>query len=108
MEPIQLTVSCATAAEAEDIMNQAVQSGLAASGQTWPIQSCYRWKGEVIIANEHVLLLKTLDIHFDAISMVIRSTHSYEVPSIMAIPISKCGPDYLDWLLGSTSVPQAV
>ena len=103
MKLVHLTVSCATAAEAEQIMQEALNARLAACGQTWPIKSCYRWKDEVVHAAEHILLLKTIDSHFDAICKLIRSLHSYDLPSIMTVPVEECEPEYLDWILDSTS-----
>ena len=106
MKPIEITVTCSTAEEARSIMRAVVEKRLAACGQTWPIDSCYRWDGEVAYDNEHVLLMKTVDTHFDAICGVIQVMHSYDLPSIVAIPLSDCGPGYLDWLLESTDTPQ--
>ena len=66
-------------------MRVAVERRLAACGQTWPIRSCYRWKGNVVNDEEHVLLLKSVDVHFGAACDVIRSLHSYDLPSIVMI-----------------------
>ena len=103
MKPVEITVTCASAAEADSIMQSLVAKRLAASGQTWPIKSCYRWDGEVVTDDEHVLLLKTIDAHFNEICDIIRSVHSYELPSIVMIPIIDAGRGYMDWLLASTS-----
>lgn len=103
MKPVQITVSCATSAEAKEIMKEVLRLRLAASAQTWPIESSYHWRGQVVNAREHVLLLKTVDIHFDAICAVIQSMHSYDVPSTMMTPIIGCGDYYLEWIMESVS-----
>jgi periplasmic divalent cation tolerance protein len=100
--PIEVTVTCASADEARTIIRAVVEARLAACGQTWPITSCYRWQGDVADGDEHLLLLKTLAVHFDAICEVIRSHHSYELPAIAAIPVSHAGPGYIEWIAGST------
>ena len=83
-------------------MTAVVERRLAACGQTWPIRSCYRWAGKVVDDEEHVLLLKSVDAHFGAVCGVIRSLHSYDLPSIVMIPLEGYGPGYLEWLLEAT------
>ena len=83
-------------------MKAAVERRLAACGQTWPIRSCYRWEGRVVSDEEHVLLLKSVDVHFGAVCDVIRSLHSYDLPSIVMIPLEGYGPGYLEWLSEAT------
>ena len=83
-------------------MQAMVERRLAACGQTWPIRSCYRWEGRVVTDEEHVLLLKSVDVHFGAVCDLIRSLHSYDLPSIVMIPLEGCGPGYMEWLFEGT------
>ena len=103
MIPAQLTVSCATEVEASEIVDEVMHRRLAASAQVWSIDSCYRWKGQVVRAPEYLLLLKTVEAHFDAICDIIRSIHSYDVPSTMIVPIINCEPQYLEWIIESVT-----
>jgi periplasmic divalent cation tolerance protein len=100
--PIEVTVTSASADEAQDIVRAVVEARLAACGQTWPITSCYRWQGEIADDDEHLVVLKTLSVHFDAICEVIRAHHSYELPAIAAIPVSHAGPGYVEWVTDAT------
>lgn len=102
MGPVEITVTCGSAGEAQRIMEAMVERRLAACGQTWPIRSCYRWAGRVVSDEEHVLLLKSVDVHFGAVCDVIRSLHSYDLPSIVMIPLDGYGPGYLEWLSEAT------
>ena len=104
VKPVEVTVSCGTVEEADAIGRSAVERRLAACSQTWPMRSCYRWNGTVVQDHEHVLLMKTVDIHFQELCNLIRSIHSYELPSIVMIPLEGCGPGYLDWLLEAAGV----
>ena len=108
MNPVEITVTCGTVEEASQIMHAVVEQRLAACGQTWPIRSCYRWAGKVVTDEEHILLMKSVDMHFSAVCKVIRLLHSYELPSIVMIPLTGYGPGYLEWLLEATGlqVPQ--
>ena len=99
MKPVEITVTCSSAEEASRIMHVVVERRLAACGQTWPIRSCYRWAGQVVTDEEHVLLMKSVDVHFRAICEVVRELHSYELPSIVMIPLDGYGPGYLAWSL---------
>ena len=98
MTPVEVTVTCASADEADNIIRAALEKRLAACCQTWPIRSCYRWEGKIETDEEHLLLLKTAEEHFEAICELIRSLHSYDLPSIVMIPLAATGPGYLEWL----------
>ena len=104
MKPVEITVTCGSAEEAGRIMHAVVEQRLAACGQTWPIRSCYRWQGGVVTDEEHVLLMKSVDVHFGAICEVIALLHGYELPSVVMIPLTGHGPGYLDWLLEATGL----
>ena len=103
MKPVEITVTCTDEDEALRIMRHAVEHRLAACGQTWPIRSCYRWEEEVVLDREYVLLLKSVDSHFEALCEMIRSLHSYELPSIVMVPLDGTGTGYVEWLVGSTA-----
>ena len=107
VEPIEVKVSCATSEEARSIMADVVGRRLAACGHIWPMQTCYWWGGKVVDDDEYTLLLKTASIHFEAICEAIAARHSYELPSIVAVPLSGVGPGYLQWLMDSTGLSQS-
>ena len=101
--PILVTVSCATADEAQRILHELVGRRLVAAGQTWPVSSCYRWQGNVIGTMEHMLLVKTVSTRFKMVSELIGQLHSYQLPSVVAVPVTDAGPGYQDWLDESIS-----
>ncbi len=103
MNPVEVTVSCTSPEEANAIMQAAVEQRLAACCQTWPIRSCYRWEGKLEQDEEHLVLMKSVDKHFEAVCDLICSLHSYDLPSIVMIPLAATGPGYLEWLEGSVS-----
>jgi len=102
MKPVEIMLTCGSLAEASRIMEAVVEDRLAACGQTWPARSCYRWGDEVVTDLEHVLLIKSVDVNFEAICKVIRRLHSYELPSTVMIALEGTGPGYLEWLLDAT------
>lgn len=67
-----------------------------------PCRSVYRWKGEVQHDEEHPLLIKTTQERYAALEAKIRKSHPYELPEIVAVPIERGLPAYLDWVAGET------
>jgi periplasmic divalent cation tolerance protein len=67
------------------------------------IRSIYRWEGKMCNEGECLLLIKTSAEKFEAIQRRIRLLHSYQVPEIIALPISKGDPEYLAWLQASVN-----
>lgn len=70
-----------------------------------PCESVYRWQGRVENAQEVPLLIKTLEAHYGKVEKTIRQCHPYELPEIIAVPITAGLPAYLDWLASETTNP---
>lgn len=68
-----------------------------------PMTSVYTWEGRTTSGEEHQLLIKTTSTHFDAVQHAIVEEHPYELPEIIAIPIQRGLPAYLQWIDESTS-----
>jgi periplasmic divalent cation tolerance protein len=65
--------------------------------------SVYRWKGAVETATEVPLLIKTRADIYDDVEAAIRALHPYELPEIIAVPIERGLPEYLEWVNTDTS-----
>lgn len=86
-----------------------VQLELAACAQVLPaIESHYRWNGKVESSQEHLLLIKTLRSRWERLALTIRAEHPYEVPQIVAIPITDGLDAYLAWVSASVGGSNAV
>lgn len=68
-----------------------------------PCQSVYRWNNMVETAQEIPLLIKTTRTRYPALEDSIRAHHPYELPEIIAVPINRGLPDYLNWVAAETS-----
>ena len=64
--------------------------------------SIYRWKDAVETAREVPVLIKTRAALYGQIEAAIRSLHSYEIPEIIAVPVDRGLPEYLNWILAET------
>jgi len=67
--------------------------------------SVYRWKGEVERADEVPVLIKTRAARYEELEAAIRELHPYELPEVVAVPIVRGLPDYLDWVAEETAIP---
>ncbi|MEY4592241.1 MAG: hypothetical protein RIR18_1136 [Pseudomonadota bacterium] len=65
-------------------------------------QSVYRWQGKVEQANEVPVFIKTTAARYPELETAIRQLHPYEVPEIIALPISAGLPAYLQWVAHET------
>jgi periplasmic divalent cation tolerance protein len=102
-EYLQVTTTTDSGPAAERIAAEVVSRRLAGCVQIiGPIQSVYRWQGEVERAEEWLLLIKTAADQYTAVEAAIRELHSYEVPEIIAMPITAGSDGYLTWLRDQT------
>lgn len=103
-EAIVVMVTCGNAAEAETIAHKLLEERLVACVNiAGRIRSLFHWEGAVARESESLLLMKTRQECFDALSQRIKELHSYQVPEIIAMPIMVGNPDYLDWIRESTT-----
>ena len=65
------------------------------------VKSFYRWQGNVCHDGEYLLIIKTLDLEYEAVTATIQELHSYELPEILAFNINKGEAGFLDWIAAS-------
>lgn len=84
--------------EAETIASALVAENLAACVNFFPIHSVYRWEAKICQDPEYQLVIKTDLDHFDALAARITALHAYDVPEIIALPITTGSAAYLAWI----------
>src|ERR1041385_9322854 len=90
-------------AAAEQLAERLVEDKLAACVNVLaPCRSVYRWKDAVQHDEEHPLLIKTTPERYPALEQALRAAHPYELPEIIAVPIERGLPGYLDWVAAET------
>ncbi len=97
---IVVLVTCRSAREARRIARTIVARKLAACANliSTPVESIYRWKGNVESAKEFLLVIKTTRKRFAALRNAVQGLHSYDLPEIIALPISDGSRKYLAWI----------
>jgi periplasmic divalent cation tolerance protein len=95
-----------TAADAEWLLaftRRVVEERLAACGHTVAaIRSVYRWDGAVRDEPEARVALHTRASLVPAIVALADAEHPYDVPCVIALPISAGNPAYLEWIVAET------
>lgn len=62
------------------------------------VTSLYTWEGEICVDDEVLLMIKTARSVLDALTSAVSEDHPYDVPEIIALPITAGAEEYLRWL----------
>lgn len=65
--------------------------------------SVYRWRGAIETAEEVPLIIKTRAALFAELEAAIVENHPYELPEIVAVPVVRGLPGYLQWVVAETT-----
>ena len=102
-EFVVVLVTTADAEEGARLGRALVEERLAACANVvGPIRSIYRWQGAVEDAAEHLVLLKARRADVAALEARVRALHSYDVPEVIALPVTTGSAPYLAWLADCT------
>src|SRR3954452_6269475 len=84
---------------ANRIVTELVEAKLAACGNILPpVRSVYRWQGKVESADEVLVIFKVPSDRYPDFEARLRALHPYDVPEIIAFPLTKGLPEYLSWV----------
>jgi periplasmic divalent cation tolerance protein len=87
---------------AHRISQAAVEKRYAACANLVPsVKSIYRWRDQVQQADETLVVYKTSVTCYPDLEEFLLRSHPYEVPEIIALPISAGSAAYLDWVIDS-------
>ena len=104
MEPVLLVMTnVPDAACAEKLAQALLERKLAACVNCLPgVKSFYRWQGAIEEASELSLLIKTTVACYVELQAAIKSLHPYDMPEIIAIPVTHGWEPYLGWVVEET------
>ncbi|PWR72338.1 divalent-cation tolerance protein CutA [Methanospirillum lacunae] len=84
------------------IARELLERRLVACVNITPVRSLYRWEGHLCDEKEDLLIIKTANHCVEDLIVAIRTIHPYEVPEIIALPVSKGFSGYIDWVMNET------
>lgn len=98
--------TCPNQESAVALGTQLVEERLAACVNLVPgLTSIYRWEGTVHRDPEVLLLIKTKADCLDRLTEALSRLHTYDLPEIIAVPITAGLPEYLNWISQCTQPP---
>lgn len=104
---IVIFVTAGSVEQARKIGKTLVEEGqVACCNIVQPVESIFKWQGKLNIENEVLMICKTREDLFTAVEKRVKQLHSYEVPEIIAIPITQGSKSYLDWVVKETETVQ--
>ena len=102
-QTLVVLTTLADAAGARALVRALVESRLAACGTVIPgAVSTYWWDGAVAEEAEVLVLLKTRRERWAALRDALVSAHPYDVPEVLALPVTAGHEPYLDWIARQT------
>lgn len=76
----------------------------AGAHQTTAIRSIYTWDDKIVDRPEARVALHTRVDHVAAIIQRADAEHPYEVPCVVALPITGINPAYANWIIQATQL----
>jgi len=70
-----------------------------------PCNSVYRWQGAIETSCEIPLLIKTTRARYPALEAAVQALHPFEIPELIALPVTHGLAAYLDWVATSVTMP---
>lgn len=102
MRAIVVVTTVGTEEQANLIAREIVARRQAACVNIVPgIRSIYRWKGKICKDGELMLVVKTRESEFEAVTATIRELNSYELPEILSFHVAHGERRFLEWIAGS-------
>ncbi|MFW3382953.1 divalent-cation tolerance protein CutA [Aliarcobacter butzleri] len=102
MKTIIIQTTCSSEEEAENIAKILIEEKFASCVQLSQIKSFYNWDNQFCSDKETLLNIKTRKKHFKKIKSKIKELHSYDVPEIIQLDISKSSKKYLKFIKDNT------
>jgi len=97
--------TCPDKDTAKKLAHLLITKNLAACVNILPgVTSVYSWEGQIESVSEHLLLIKSSKENYSLIEITLFKHHPYEIPEIIALPIDRGLPEYLDWMTTCLSI----
>ncbi|MGE6317017.1 divalent-cation tolerance protein CutA [Shewanella baltica] len=100
---LMVSTTCPNEVQANTLARALVESRIAACVHiSSPIRSIYTWEGKICEEQEFSLQIKCLQSRYSELEQLVLRLHPYQVPEIIAVPVTHGLPAYLDWIKDNT------
>jgi periplasmic divalent cation tolerance protein len=99
---VEIMLTCGSWQEAQAIADALLEDHLVACTEFLPIKSRYWWKQQREEAEEVKLIMQSRVEHFGKVEAIVQKLHSYEIPSLHAVPIAIISEASKLWLTNCT------
>ncbi len=97
-------VTCGSRAEARRVARAILAARAAACVNVLSgLESEYWWQGKIESSREWLLMIKTTRTRMKEVEQVVKQTHSYQVPEILFLPVTRGERNYLRWVRGAVA-----
>ncbi len=91
-----------------EVARELLDAGVAACINCIPgVQSFFHWQGRLEQERECILLIKTTEARFPMLREQVLKAHPYELPEIVAVPVTAGLSGYLQWVRDSLNTDTA-
>ena len=102
-DKVVVFITVGTEQEAENIARVLIERRKAACINIIPkVRSLFWWQDKLDSAEESLLIAKTRASLVPKVISLVKEVHSYEVPEIIALPVTGGNEDYLKWVADET------
>lgn len=101
MKPCLLFLSCKNNNEADTISTCLLKKRLVVCAKKTSINSSYLWKNKIETAKETLLIMDSIEENFKKIDREVKKIHSYDIYTLLVIPVEKINKKALNWLKNS-------
>ena len=102
---ILVRITCPSRRVAEDIADAALEGRIAACANLeGPVTSSYRWKGVIGQSFDFTPCPKGPEANWGKLEALVNRVHPYDVPAIVAMPLTHVSDAYAAWALENTDV----
>lgn len=103
MESIRVVLVSIPRDEAREMATAIVEERLAACINIVPrIDSVYWWDDKIETDSESLMIIKTTAGRIEELIEYIEENHPYDLPEVLALPLTEGLPDYIAWIKEET------
>lgn len=93
-----LYLTCRDDKEAEKIADMLLKQKLIVCAKRFPVASSFLWEGKIDKAKEVLLIMDSIEEHYEKIEKVVAGIHSYKTFVLLSSPVTKTTAKVSRWM----------